>query len=411
VKLESIKILKVFLQFSNQEKLFVGRLALKDRTIWFEYDSNFLNSGFEISPFKLALKAGAVHANAEPFSGLFGVFNDSLPDGWGRLLVDRKLRSLDIDPNNLSDLDRLSLVGSSGMGALCYEPENPNEDYHSYEINLDNLAAQAFHILEGSSKNLDKLVALNASSAGARPKINICFSPINKQLIHPLEESLSMQHQYWLIKFPSSQDPKDIGAIEYSYNLMAQRAGLEISDCSLFESKNGPGYFGTKRFDRNSKQRLHVHSVAGLLDADHRYPSLDYENLLKAALVLTKDINQVIKLYHQAVFNVYTHNRDDHSKNFSFLMDEVGNWRVSPAYDLTFSSGPGGEHSMLVCGEGKNPGDKELIKLAKQFGIKNYQEIIESTKEAVSQWNSIAKENGVSKESIKMIASKLTTSP
>jgi serine/threonine-protein kinase HipA len=194
-------------------------------------------------------------------------------------------------------------------------------------------------------------------------------------------------------------DPKDVGCIEYAYHLMAIEAGLDVPEARLFPSRKGPGFFGVKRFDRKQGQCIHMHSISGLLHADHRLPSLDYETIMKATLLLTQEVKECEKQFRNAVFNVLTHNRDDHSKNFSYLMDAQGQWNVSPAYDLTFSSGPSREHSTLVMGEGKNPTLEHLLKLATGIGItqRKAKEIVYEVFSAVEQWPDFAEKSGVSK--------------
>lgn len=366
----------------------MGRLLLKNRQIFFEYDSSFIKLGLELSAFKLPLKAGVIKSSDRTFEGLFGVFNDSLPDGWGRLLLDRKLMNLGISLGDLSPLDRLCFVGSNGMGALSYEPENPKGNHHISE-DLDDINHEIQITLEQEDdRYVDDLFALGGSSAGARPKV-----------------LLRIKNEDWLIKFRSSFDPKDISAIEYAYHLMAIEAGLNVPEAKLFSSKNGLGFFGVKRFDRNDNTRIHMHTIAGLLHADHREPHLDYETIMKATLYLTRDVRECEVQFRNAVFNILSHNRDDHSKNFSFLMSSQGTWSVSPAYDLTFSSGPSGEHSTMVMGEGKNPQKEHLLKLATIGNIKKDKalEIIDQVAAAVNKWELFVEKAGVSKLQAKNI--------
>ena len=375
------------------EKQLMGRLLLKNRQIFFEYDAAFIKTGLELSPFKLPLKAGVIESSDRTFEGLFGVFNDSLPDGWGRLLLDRKLMNAGLNPGTLSPLDRLCFVGTLGMGALSYEPENPSAISHITN-DLDEIDSEIQATLDENDTYVDDLLVLGGSSAGARPKV----------LLH-------IDGADWLIKFRSQLDPKDISAIEYAYYLMAIDAGLVVPEAKLFPSRKGLGFFGVKRFDRNGDHRIHMHTTSGLLHADHREPSLDYESIMKATLYLTKDIRQCEIQFRNAVFNVLSHNRDDHSKNFSFLMDNQGNWTVSPAYDLTFSSGPAGEHSTMIMGEGKNPTKKHLLKLAGTVGIKQDKalEIIDQVLAALKKWDDFATEVGVSKLQTKNIGEALRT--
>lgn len=371
-----------YLGGSNKQK--VGRLLLKDRTVFFEYTADFLQLGLELSPFKMPLKPGIIRAVEPTFEGLLGVFNDSLPDGWGRLLLERKLLKAGLNPNQLSALDRLSFVGEHGMGALAYEPEYPHQ-VTNFSNNLDSVAEEIRSFQEdGDDQFVDDLVALGGSSAGARPKILI-----------------RLNEKDWLIKFRSSFDPIDIGNIEYAYHLMAAEAGLDLPVAKLFSSKKSSGYFGVQRFDRANKQRIHMHTLSGLLHADHRYPCLDYQTVMKATALLTRNSQENKKQFRNAVFNVLSHNRDDHAKNFSYLMTIDGEWKTSPAYDLTFSSGPGGEHSTLIMGEGKNPGRANLLNLANTCDINpsNASEIIANVESAISRWTYFAKLAGVSKTS------------
>jgi serine/threonine-protein kinase HipA len=399
-----ISVLNVALDFGNAS-VSVGRLASKDGRMYFEYDTDFLKRKLEISPFKLPLRPRLHSFDPGLFEGLPGVFNDSLPDGWGRLLLDRALREKCLLPDSFSPLDRLTHVGRNGMGALMYEPEY-SEEFSVNAIHLDALAGQSQQILEGNSNEVFlELLALNGSSAGARPKAMIGVNRDKSKVIQGIRD-LKQNFEPWLVKFSHRADGADAGAIEYVYSLMAQEAGLEVMETHLFPAQKGAGYFATKRFDRlEGGKRLHMHTASGLLHSDFRVPSLDYQDLIKVAMVLTRDIREAQKMFRLAVFNVLSHNRDDHAKNFSFLMDEHGKWRFAPAYDLTFSSGPGGEQSMLVMGEGRNPGIEHLLKLAKTADLseKEAQRMIDETVITLMGWKGLGKTFGVSKANIKRI--------
>lgn len=387
----------------------MGRLALQNRKIFFEYSPSFLESGLELSPFKLPLSPGVKVCEDHLFEGLFGVFNDSLPDGWGKLLIDRKLMRNGINPQLLTPLDRLRYVGRRGLGALFYEPEISDHSSFKGPADLDLIAAECLQVLEhDEDQYIDDLLIMNGSSAGARPKILVTLIN-NRDQFDISNNNPLLNHNDWIIKFRSSVDPKDIGPIEYAYHLMALEAGLEVPDAKLFKSKKCNGYFGVKRFDRERSEFLHMHTASGLLHADYRIPSLDYQTLMKATLWLTKDVRECERQFRNAVFNVFSHNRDDHAKNFCFLMKPDGEWKVSPAFDLTFSSGPAGEHSTSVMGEGKNPGTSHLLKLAEIATIKQQiaLEIIDEVKQAVSRWNHFAKLSNVSPISAKNIKSVL----
>ena len=351
--MNNYKYLKVF--YNNK---LVGTLAkTPDRVVAFEYDSEWLINGFSISPFSLPLLKKVFLPKFEPFNGLFGIFNDSLPDGWGRLLVDRLLLKNKINPNEVDNLNRLAIVQESGMGALTYMPEHKFEVLEQ-EADYDKLAIECSKILESQdSDNLDELFKLGGSSGGARPKV---LTKINGK--------------DWIIKFPSSQDSKNIGEQEYKYSLVAKECGIKITETKLFSSKICSGYFGTKRFDRLNGKKVHMVSVSGLLETSHRFPNLDYNILMKLTLELTKNYKDIEQLYRLMCFNVFAHNRDDHSKNFSFLYDEnKREWHLSPAYDLTYSSSFNNEHATTINGEGKNPTLKDILAGAQNIGIKEKQ--------------------------------------
>ena len=398
MSLQPVSVLNVSLSLAGNP-IPVGRLALSNRQIFFEYDPSFLQRGLALSPFKLPLKPGVQTSSDGLFEGLFGLFNDSLPDGWGRLLLDRQLRRHGIAPETLTALDRLAHVGHMGMGALQYEPDHSETTDLSAALDLDHLAQESHAVLEGDASDvLQELLALNGSSAGARPKVMAAVSPDKKRIISGLGDA-PHKMEPWIIKFSASQDGYDAGAVEYAYSVMARAAGVNMPPTHLFPAKNGAGYFGVERFDRRDGQRVHMHTVCGLLHADHRVPSLDYETILRATMHLTKSMPKVEAMFRLAVFNVLTHNRDDHAKNFAFLMEPDGTWIAAPAYDLTFSSGPGGEHSTTVMGEGKNPGPEHLRKLGQKMGIANADEIIQQVQLIVSNWGVYAVLAGVSTES------------
>ncbi len=330
----------------------VGTLASTDsQLVAFEYDKEWLEEGYSISPLSLPLEKGVfIPRRYEPFEGLFGVFADSLPDGWGRLLVDRLLRREGINPAQVDSISRLALVGSSGMGALTYEPERPMV-LKMEKLSLDEIASECKKMFETNhSENLDELFRLGGSSGGARPKI-----------------FYEMDGEEWIVKFPSSMDKENIGEQEYKYSLCAKECGIEMPETRLLPSKQCTGYFAVKRFDRDKNRRIHTVSVSGLLETSHRIPNLDYDILMQLTMQLTKDYTEVEKLYRQMCFNVFAHNRDDHSKNFSYIYDKE--WRLSPAYDLTYSNSIGGEHATTVSGNGRNPGMEEILQVANKIKL------------------------------------------
>lgn len=381
----------------------VGELVLSNGKIYFRYHPDYLKTGINISPVKLPFLGDIASTDREPFEGLFGVFNDSLPDGWGRLLLDRSLSDKGINITRITPLDRLAFVGSEGMGALIYKPEIESGKLTAPISELDTIATEMNRILQGtSSEIIEELFILGGSSGGARPKIFVAYNPITGDLIHGTD-NIPEGYEQWIIKFPSSSDNKEIANIEFAYHKMALLAGIEMSECKLFKGKSGQVYFGTKRFDRVAHKRLHMHTASGIMHDNFRMSTMDYGHLMDCAFRLEKHVKAYESIFRLAAFNVYAHNRDDHSKNFSFLMDAKGKWRFAPAYDLTFSSSSYGFHSTMVAGESQNPGRKELMKLATHFGIKNAKTIIEEVQDAISTWEETATSCGVTKENCKSI--------
>ncbi|MBQ6503416.1 MAG: type II toxin-antitoxin system HipA family toxin [Flexilinea sp.] len=350
--MEKIKSLDV--SYGGQK---VGTLALTaNRQAAFQYTDEWLDTGFAISPISLPLKNDIFYPKNDNFDGLFGVFDDSLPDGWGRLITDRKLIRLGIMPGSISVLHRLALVGENGKGALSYHPVIELENEKS-AMSFDEIAGECQLILDSQdSDNLDELYRLGGSSGGARPKIQI-----------------TENGEDWIVKFPSkTYDPRDVGLFEYRYNRCAQRCGIDVPEAKLFPSEVCSGYFGVKRFDRTvvdgKTVRKHMLSAAALLEVSYRVPSLDYISLMQLTLYLTHDYSELEKMYRLMCFNVFAHNQDDHAKNFSWLY-ENGKWRMSPAYDLTYSSSYFGEHATSVSGKGKDIGLRDLYAVAEKFKL------------------------------------------
>ena len=341
--MDEVKVIEVFI---NGVK--VGRIALThDSLCAFEYDAAYLTSGKSISPFYLPLRSEVFVAKRTPFNGGFGVFDDSLPDGWGNLILDRYLKNKGIDPDKLTILQRLALVGSTGRGALEYKPDY-SESSANEIINLDHLATETQKILTTAytGDSLNTLYTYGGSPGGARPKVFV-----------------KIDGKEWLIKFKATVDPDDIGRIEYEYSLLAQKYGIKMPETRLFEGK----YFGVERFDRIAGGKVHTISAAGLLNADYRIPSLDYLDLLKLCHILTKNMEEVERLFRLMAFNVAIKNRDDHAKNFSFQLVD-GEWKLSPAYDLLPSSGFNGFHTTTVNNSGA-PTVNDMMTVAEKIGL------------------------------------------
>ena len=368
----------------------VGLLYENAGRVFFEYSPDFLQSGIALSPFKLPLKPGVFEDEKRTFDGLFGLFNDSLPDGWGCLLLDRKLRKRGLSYDSITPLSRLSMIGRNPMGALEYEPADEAAEEVG-NVELDSLSGEVDKILAGNDSDvLDELLKLNGSSGGARPKIVAYVSDDRQKIIHG-GANPPAGFTPWIIKFSERHDKLNSGETEYRYSLAAKEAGIDMPPTHLFPSKNGGGYFGVQRFDRTPQGKVHVHTACGLLHASHRFSCLDYENLLKLTRVLTRDITQAEEMVRRMVFNVKSGNRDDHSKNFSFLLNKNFEWRLAPAYDLTPSAGINGEQTAIVNGKGRNITDEDLIAAAKVADIP-----ASAVRSIINTVESALKNNGIS---------------
>lgn len=327
----------------------VGRLALtKEGLCAFEYSAEWLGSGFSISPFELPLKSGVFIAKSRPFDGGFGVFDDCLPDGWGLLVLDRYLQQNGINPRTLTLLDRLALVGSAGRGALEFRPDRSLVSKQDY-VDFEKLALEAEQILgneDYSGKGIEEFQYRGGSPGGARPKIFTRYDG-----------------KEWLVKFRAKNDSERIGAEEYNYSLLAKKCGIEMPETRLFEGK----YFGVERFDRTPKGKLHVISMAGLVGADYRLPSIDYAHIFQACAMLTHNVAELWKVYRLMVFNYLIGNKDDHAKNFAFIYRD-GDWRFAPAYDLLPSDGINGYRTTSI-NDRIEPSKEDLFAVAVKAGL------------------------------------------
>lgn len=318
----------------------VGTLSLSpdNRLNIFEYDRSWLADGFSISPLELPLKPGAFVAKPHPFYGNFGIFEDSLPDGYGRYLLHKTLLSKGINDSELSSLDRLAIVGENGMGALTYVPAI-NIEQGEPITDFDRLQQLALEVLkEQKDEDAGMLLYNSGNSGGARPKA-----------------VFSDSEGHWIIKFRHTYDPSDIGAQEYLYNETARKCGIVVPDFRLVNGR----YFASRRFDIDSEgRRLHTATAGGLLSLSLREPFMDYSNLLALTGYLTQSRKDVEQMYRLMLFNYLTDNKDDHCKNFSYYVvsdpeSGIWRWRLAPAYDLTLcTEGYNGEHTTSVNGTG-----------------------------------------------------------
>ncbi len=388
--------LAVSLEWDSATVVPVGRLGMRGRQVLFEFDRQFLLDGVEIAPLHLRRRPGVIEIREPVFDNLPGVFADSLPDGWGRLLLDRAARQKGIQPQTLTPLDRLAHVGRDGIGALVYRPEL-GADGRQDAIDLDRLADASRAVLDGTSDDLlDRLRAVGGSPQGARPKALVQIEADTGRVTDAQHEH-GPGWRHFIVKFASPMDFPDMGPVELAYARMAAAAGVRIPAVRLLPSRHGHGFFASARFDRDGDRRLHVATAAGLLHADFRMPSLDYVDLAKLTVRLTQDHREGEQMFRLMAFNVLAQNRDDHAKQFSFLMDRTGAWTLAPAYDLTFAPGIAGEHTTSVAGEGKAPTLAHMHKVADAAGLARQvaDRIVEQTREAVRRWPETAAAAGV----------------
>lgn len=386
----------------------VGHLLDADRRIHFQYAPEFLATGPPLSPFKLPLRIGVFSDGFPEFHGLYGLFFDSLPDGWGLMLMHRRMRQRDIDPNRISVLAWLQFMGMRAMGALSYHPADAPELEEPMDVALKTLAAEAVAVFEGKTDRvLPELEAAGSSPGGARPKAVIALGPEDRVLVGA--DVLPPGFEHWLVKFPAKGDLEDAGALEETYARMARGAGLRMPHTRLLALDKRRRCFAGKRFDRQGSTRVHMHSIGGLLHASHRLPSLDYDDLLAATGALTHSQAEVVEGFRRLCFNVLACNRDDHVRNFSFLMSETGEWRFSPAYDLIYSEGMRGHHTTSVGGETLAPTQDHVLRIGDKHGLRRKEvlAVIDQVRSSVADFRKIARGLSVASKTVTQVARRL----
>lgn len=394
--------LDVFLDRGPGRRKLVGQLAYRRGRCYFEYAAEFLAAPQWLSPFKLPPKPGLwTHQDFE-FGPIFGLFDDSLPDGWGLLLMNRYFAQRGRQPAELTPLERLAWLGDRTMGALTYHPP-ASEPVDAAVLDLATLARAAAQVREGKVEELlPQLVRAGGSPGGARPKVLV---GLREDVLVAGDGQLPAGFVAWLVKFPAAADDGEAGAVEAVYAEVARRAGITLAPTRLFETPAGR-FFGTQRFDRaEGGRRFHVHSFGNLIHANFRIPSCDYRQLLEITRILTRRPEAVAEVFRRMVFNIAMCNRDDHVKNFAFLLDDADEWQLTPAFDLTFSRGPGGEHSMTVAGEGRAPGRQHVLALAEAAAIprEEVELIFEQVAAASESWRELARESSISEATIDQI--------
>ncbi|KWD07672.1 toxin HipA [Burkholderia ubonensis] len=336
--------------------------------IVFEYSDEARDRGLELSSYTLPLNGPKLRRNFPPHQlALPGPVYDSLPDGWGMLLMDRLFKRRGLNPARIGPLERLAYIGNNAMGALSFEPVAPEGQAPEEDIPLDRLAAEVREVLQGEGGEfLQTLLRVGGSPQGARPKVLVYRDPRTGAFTTAAMPGF----EAWLIKFPAKEEHAEVCAIEIVYAECLRMCGIQTPDTLHFSLPNGLAAFATRRFDRHDGLRVPMQSLAAFTGADYKTAgTLDYVNFLRATQICTNDLREKALAYERAVFNVTFNNRDDHPKNFAYVMSPSGEWKLAPAYDVTFCEGPGGYHQMDVMGEALAIDRQAMLSLADEAEI------------------------------------------
>ena len=414
-----IQKLVVHRRTSDGRLVEVGILAQNRHGAFFQYDKDYIEHYGSLSPFTIKADTSVQSAPGTPHQGLHGVFSDSLPDGWGLLLQDRVFRKHGILPNQLTPMDRLAFVADSALGAFRFSPISEYTPDNNI-VGIEELGLNAQQIFDGQTEEVLSALVAAGSSGGARPKAQIYVRNGNFRECSTVEKT---DDEAWIVKFTSKNLAlgHEEGLCEAVYLTIAHELGLDPPIWTLLDApkdSEADKWLAVKRFDfikntEGNSGRLHMHSACGLLDADFRMPSLDYDDLIKASRVLCKSPAVGQLQFKRALFNLVFLNQDDHSKNWAFLQTDEGQWQPAPFYDITYSPHPFGEQATAFAGFGKQPPLKAIQTLAKSAsfsGWKNAKEVIMSIIDKVSDFESIALGMGVSLQTVSMMKNQIEKS-
>lgn len=403
----------------------------------FEYEQSFVARNLDISPIYLGLaKARSGQAfmfpeiDRETFKGLPGLLASSLPDSFGNSVIDAWLMREGRDPNSFNPVERLCYIGTRGMGALEYSPEKaPASLKGTVSVEIAKLMELAQDVLTERT-NLDvhvggtdrekaeamlDILRVGVSAGGMVPKAVIAINEDNHVLSGQAE--IPPGYEHWIIKFDgiSEGGPGRFGKsmdnckVEYAYSLMAKEAGIHMTDCRLLE-ENGRSHFLTKRFDRDHNEKIHVLSLAGIGHYGwNPAGAVGYEAAFQVMRLLKLPYREQEQQFRRMVFNAVSRNVDDHVKNISYTMDKLGQWRLSPAYDLTCSVNPddalGEVHKMTINGRQDGFTFDDFTDVAYNMEIKKADQIVDEILDVVARWPKFAKEANVSLDAVKYVGS------
>ena len=379
----------------------------------FQFDRSYIENGDDIAPEMMPLSDDVYSfesLNRETFNGLPGLLSDSIPDAFGNALIDRWLEQRNISPARFTPLDRLCYIGKRGMGALEYEPSTEHSDITDIDVNL--LASLAQDVLndratlrtELDREGMEKLIAVGTSAGGARAKAIIAVNESTME-VRSGQLTLPKEFSHWLIKFDTEPADKKKGycSVEYAYHRMAVDCGIEMTECRLLELGEKK-HFMTRRLDRIGSEKIHMQTLCALSHLDFKEPGrYSYEHVFGIMRRLDMPYGDQEQLFKRMVFNVIMKNCDDHTKNTSFMLRKGGEWRLAPAYDVTYAYDPSNfwirRHQMSINGKLEGITRKDLTDAAYAAGIKNADDVIDATLSVASEWKEYAKDSGI-KESV-----------
>lgn len=364
--------MRLEVRYNNQP---VGLLNDDTGSMLFQYDEGSIRSGLELSPLYLPLQQGVVDLKGPFEGGLAGLFADSLPDYWGRTIMDARLREAGMDPLRVSVLKRLALVGAGGYGALTYHPAESVDQYEVATLKeAVSFAHSVLELEEGGLPESEVLREAGSNPGGRFPKLSVGWKPEERRLVIG---ALSLPEGYipclLKLEMQDAMPQGKAGLCRREFDLLdvAEKSGIRIANRWLLDD----GHLLVERFDRINDEKVHVHTFSGLA---HKLPvryGATYEELLRLVRALTGDQREVVEQFRRMVFNVLLGNRDDHVRNHAFMLQD-GQWRLSPAYDLTPTPDMP-EQSLGVNGKWSDIGRADLAAVGKLFSIKSAHDIID----------------------------------
>ncbi len=406
---------------------FVGAVALDPKLGFyvFAYDPKFGKSGPQLSPLHMPLndmEQSYVFTDLPEltYKRLPALLADTLPDDFGNALIDRYMAEKGIPKSQITALDRLAYMGKRSMGALEFKPARGPKTQKPTALELGSLVMEARKAVRGTLEDDDgakaalrSIIDVGTSAGGARAKAVIAWNAKTQEM-RSGQVDAPVGFEHWLLKFDGMGKDRELGSsqeygrIEYAYSLMAKKAGIQMSECRLFE-ENGRAHFMTKRFDReNGHIKHHIQTLCAMNHIDYKKKSTNsYEQLFMTMIQLGLHHEALVEVFRRMVFNIMGRNCDDHSKNFSFLLREGGAWELAPAYDVSFAHNPTGEwtsqHLMSIHGKYKDFSTDDLQELADRFGIGEASSVIERVRGAIKAWPSFAQKAGVTKKETERI--------